>query len=79
MCNIVVINKGEKEIETPRQFLEHFGFMPDKEIYYNGIGMDECLCQCDVEKSLTDNNIPFKKDCGDIYVGMLDEVVGDDD
>ena len=32
MCNIVVINKGEKEIETPRQFLEYFGFMPDKEL-----------------------------------------------
>ena len=79
MCNIVVINKGEKEIETPRQFLEHFHFMPDKEIYYKSIGMDECLCSCDIEKALKDNKIEFKKDCGDIYVGLLDEVIGDDD
>jgi hypothetical protein len=79
MCNIVVINKGEKEIETPRQFLEHFGFMPEKEFGHNTIEMDYCLCQCDFEQALIDNNIPFKKDCGDVYVGMLDEIVGDDD
>lgn len=40
---------------------------------------DYCLCQCDCEKALNENNIPFKKDCGDIYVGMLEDVVGDDD
>jgi len=79
MCNIVVINKGEKEIETPRQFQEHFGFMPDVEIGHNKIEPDYCLCQCDCEKALNENNIPFKKDCGDIYVGMLEDVVGDDD
>lgn len=79
MCNIVVINKGEKEIETPRQFLEHFGFMPDKEIYYKSIGMDECLCSCDIEKSFKDNSISFKIDFGDYYVGMLEDVVGDDE
>ena len=72
MCNIVVINKGEKEISTPRQFLEHFGFMPDKEIYYGRI--DECLCDCDVEKELNRNKIPFKKEYGDYYVGMLDKI-----
>ena len=38
MCNIVVINRGEKEIETPRQFEEHFGFLPDKDINYNSYG-----------------------------------------
>ena len=79
MCNIVVINKGEKEIGTPRQFLEHFGFTAPLEIGYNTIVPDACLCQIDCETALTNNNIPFKKDCGDIYVGMLDEVVGDDD
>ena len=79
MCNSVVINKGEKEIETPRQFLEHFGFMPDTEIGHNKIELNYCLCQCDCEKALTENNIKFKKDCGDIYVGMLDDVVGDND
>ena len=71
--NIVVINKGEKEISTPRQFLEHFGFYPDYETCLK-ISLDECLCHCDIEKELERNNIPFKTDCGDIYVGMLDDV-----
>lgn len=79
MCNIVVINRGEKEIETPRQFEEHFGFLPDKDINYNSIEIDYCLCQCDIEETFKAKNIPFKKDCGDFYVGQLDEVVGDDD
>lgn len=77
MCNIVVINKGEKEIETPRQFLEHFGFMPDEDL--KQINIDECLCSCDIEKALKYNKIEFKKDCGDIYIGMLDDVIGYDD
>ena len=70
MCNRVVINKGEKEIETPRQFLEHFGFMPEKELGHNNIVMDYCLCQCDVEQALIDNHIPFTKECGNVYVEM---------
>ena len=61
MCGIIVINKGEKEIETPRQFQEHFGFMPDKEIGHSKIELDYCLCQCDCEKALSENNIQFKK------------------
>lgn len=77
MCNIVVINRGEKEIETPRQFLEHFGFEAPKEEHYRTVDMDCCLCQVDIEKALTEHNIPFKTDCGDFYVGQLDEVVGD--
>jgi hypothetical protein len=79
MCSIIVINKGEKEIVTPRQFLEHFGFMPELEIGHKKIDLDYCLCQIDIEKALIENYIPFKKDCGDIYIGMLNEVVGDDD
>jgi len=77
MCNIIVINKGEKEIETPLQFLEHFGFIPELEFGYVKIEWDYCLCQCDLEKSLNQKNISFKKDCGDIYIGMLDQVIGD--
>lgn len=68
MCYIVIINKGEKEIETPRQFKEHFGFEAPKEEYYSTIEMDYCLCQVDVEKALKENNILFEKDCGDFYV-----------
>jgi hypothetical protein len=78
MCNIVVINKGEKEISTPREFLEHFGFYPDYETCLK-ISLDECLCHCDIEKELERNNIPFKTDCGDIYVGMLDDISTEND
>jgi len=79
MCQTIYINKGEKEIESPRQFLEHFGFMPYKQIHYNSIEMDCCLCQCDLEKTFNENKIPFKKHCGDFFVGKLELVVGDDD
>jgi hypothetical protein len=77
MCNIIIINNGEKEIETPRQFQEHFGFMPMLEDYYDTIVMDYCLCQADIESSLFFNNITFIQSRGDYYVGMLDKVVGD--
>ena len=40
MCQIVVINRGEKEIVTPRQFKEHFGFDVSKNVKEQ----DECLC-----------------------------------
>lgn len=68
MCNIVVINKGEKEIETPRQFKEHFGFMPDIDSHYDSIEMDCCLCQCDIEQTFELNGIAFKKERGDFYL-----------
>lgn len=68
MCNIVVINGGEKEIETPRQFLEYFGFEAPKEEYYQSVDMDCCLCQVDIEKALIEHNIPFETNCGDFYV-----------
>ena len=32
MCFLVLANRGQKEIESPRQFLEHFGFLPDIDI-----------------------------------------------
>lgn len=79
MCNIVVINKYEKEIETPRQFEEHFGFLPDKHFLFNYIDIDSCLCQCNIEETFKAKEITFKKNCGDFYVGKLDEVVGDDE
>jgi hypothetical protein len=71
MCNSIIINLGEKEIATPREFLEHFGFVPyDVE----AVLMDECLCYCDLEKTLNEHKIPFKNDCGDLYVGMLEKI-----
>lgn len=75
MCQIIVINKGEKEIETPRQFKKHFGFMPDGGAKHP----EECLCHCDISTELTTHNIEYKTYCGDYYVGMLDKVKGDND
>ena len=77
MCNIIVINKGEKEIGTPQQFLEHFGFEAEKEDDYDKVEMNSCLCQVDVEKTFNEKGIEFKRSWGDYYVGMLEEV--DDD
>jgi hypothetical protein len=68
MCQIIVINNGDKEIETPQQFIDHFGFMPKTNWAYNELIMDACLCQCDIEQTLIENNIPFVADCGDIYI-----------
>lgn len=69
MCNRIVINKDEKEIETPAEFYEHFGFNAFKEEHHNTIIMDACLCQVDVDKSLKEHNVEFKKDeIGDYYI-----------
>jgi hypothetical protein len=68
-----VINNGEKEIETPRQFLEHFGFEAPMESCYSSVDLDSCLCQVNIDIALTDHYIPYKKDCGDYYVGMLND------
>ena len=68
MCNKIFINKGEIEIETPQEFLDHFGFLPIKEEYYNEIIMDSCLCQCDLEETFSQHKIAFKIDCMDFYI-----------
>lgn len=68
MCTVIVINRGEKEIESPRQFLDYFGFEAPKEDHYRSVNMDSCLCQVDCEKAFVENSILFKKDCGDFYV-----------
>ena len=73
MCDSIIINRGEVEIQTPRQFKNHFGFMPI--IYEDSISeeeMDWCLCSCDLEKTFNTHKIPFKYGCGDYYVGELD-------
>jgi len=72
MCRKVIINRGELEIETPRQFLEYFGFEAPKQEYYSSIDLDCCLCQVDIEQALTEHNIQFEMDIGDYYVGQLD-------
>jgi len=72
MCRIVVINKGERELTTPRQFLEYFGFLPDVSPI---LSIDECLCGYDIELMLIKKGVDFKEDCGDIYVGMLEDII----
>lgn len=73
MCDSIIINRGEIEISTPRQFKKHFGFMPI--LYADSIeeeDMDFCLCCCDLEKTFQHREIPYKYDCGNYYVGELD-------
>lgn len=81
MCQTIVINRGETDIESPRQFIKHFGFNPIIDENYEQKNLekylDSCLCPIDIEKTLTDNSIPFKYDYSDYYVGDLDNVVID--
>ena len=73
MCQTVVINRGEKGLGTPRQFLEHFGFMPILyEESYSEMDMDSCLCQADLDETFKQHNIPFKYDCMEYFVGQLE-------
>jgi hypothetical protein len=60
MCQIIVINKGEKELDTPRKVQDHFGFDLKKHWSYDEIDLDSCLCQLDIEAIFKDNNIAFK-------------------
>ena len=85
MCKKVVINRGEKELSTPREFQNHFGFPPLKdELYslkenegYSERELDECLCSADIQKTLRQNEIHFKSYWGDVYVGELDFIEAD--
>lgn len=75
MCETVVINRGEKELQTVRQFEEHFNTkieIPNNA--YDVIDKDCCLCQIDVAQELTKLNVAFKYDHMDYYVGQLDKV-----
>lgn len=72
MCHTIIINRGDKEIRTPREFEEHFGFPAKGEPYYGEIIQDACLCQVDVEGTFRERGIEFKEYCGDYYVGELD-------
>jgi hypothetical protein len=73
MCEKVIINRGEKEIGTPREFQDHFGFLPDKGVDEDEeLDMDSCLCQCDIDNTFIEKGIEYKRDCGDYYVGQLE-------
>lgn len=83
MCQTIVINKGEKEIETPREFKEHFGYYPiafegcTKESINSDKWEDFCLCSCNIDETLKAHRIDYKWDGSDYYIGMLDQLKGD--
>jgi len=66
MCQTIVINNGEKTLQTVREFKKHF----------NLIGLDEdvlvvddwCLCQIDVGEELKKLNIEYEYDFCDYYI-----------
>lgn len=82
MCKIIVINRGEKNITTPREFKDHFGFLPTKHEFYalteneqfSENELDLCLCYTDIVLTLRKNEVLFKSYLGNIYVGELDFV-----
>lgn len=70
MCQMVIVNRGEIEIGTVKQFKEHFKvdvLIPDDA--YDKIDEDCCLCQIDVEAELKKLGIPYAWDYCDYYVG----------
>lgn len=85
MCKRIIINRGEHELGTPREFKEYFGFLPIKnQLYsirdnesYSEEELDECLCSADITESLEKKDIRFKTSWGDVYVGELDLVEED--
>ncbi len=68
MCRIIVINKGEKEIGTPRDFINHFGLNPDIDFKADNDNLDECLCHCDIEEVLNLKGIFFEAEDEDVFI-----------
>ncbi|MXV39332.1 hypothetical protein GO491_11705 [Flavobacteriaceae bacterium Ap0902] len=68
MCQKIVINNGEKEIETPKEFKEVLGFPPMIDDDYNAIEGDCCLCQCDLRSTFMWHDIDFVFDGYDYYI-----------
>lgn len=70
MCQMVLVNRGEIEIGTVKQFKEYFKvdvLIPDDA--YDVVMDDCCLCQIDIEAELKKLNVPFVFDYCDYYVG----------
>ncbi len=68
MCRIIVVNNGQIEISTPRQFKEYFKSIP---IGCTGEFDDECLCPIDISGSLDKLGIKYEVIDGDYYVQRL--------
>ena len=71
MCQKVIINRGEKEIETPQEFEQYFGFLPNG---YESEDFECCLCNCDLDATFKEKRIEYGTCAmGDYYVGELDK------
>jgi len=78
MCDKIIVDKGRIEIETPQDFIDHFGFTPIiEELSYHRLNMSACLCQIDIKASLDSMDIPHVFEygtSGDAYVGDIEEL-----
>lgn len=73
MCNTIIINNGEVEIETPQEFVDYFHTEPIKDEMYSSVVMHACLCQIDVEESLRKLQLSFEYDGMDYNVKVCDK------
>lgn len=75
MCNIVIVNKGENDLESVQDFKKHFSSISHADLVDESVDDDCCLCQIDVSAIFKENNISYKQDgLGDFYVGELDGI-----
>ena len=77
MCNVIRIvdtltHANLRKVETISEFIENFGFLPNKHDYYNSMPLNSCLCCADIEKTFTQNDIKFEKDCLDYIITQIE-------
>ncbi|MBP1165065.1 hypothetical protein JOE44_001949 [Chryseobacterium sp. PvR013] len=73
MCNTIVVNNGEVEIETPQEFVDYFHKEPVKAEMHSTLVMDACLCQVDIEESLSSLKLPYECDGMDYNLIISDK------
>ena len=75
MCQIIVINRGEKQIETPKQLIEHFNLSENQIkkhldlIEKEDIEKDDCcICDIDLDLLFADLEVKYVEIDGDYYL-----------
>lgn len=71
MCPKIIINKGEKEIETIADFYNHF--KPNQK----GIltkAYNVCLCGVDIDDFFENKKTPYKRVDGEYFIGEIEEI-----
>lgn len=67
MC--IDIRKGKLDIETPEQLSN---LLKVEKLYladgYSSLDIKSCLCQIDVEKTLTEAGIKYEEEEGDFWI-----------